>query len=444
MPANLRVKKIGSSWYLIYKNYENVYLLNRTGLDMFLNIMNGIPMQTALFDIADKYKVQVDLVESDYKKFYEAIMLIDKGSSTKLSNTHNRDEQVILRNRVSRNILSAVLELTNGCSFDCLHCYLDKNNTNFQDYERVIWVLDELNKCGCYSILLTGGEPLIHPDFVKIYKYASEVGFKVSVYTNGYFLSNEIVDVFKKYPPSMLAITLYGFDKDSYKAFTKVSDSFDKVSINLQRYGGMGIPIKTRTQLHRLNYHDVGKYKRLAASFGLNFSLRSFVCPPNNDDQYSEKINLNLSPEDIVYYEKQYKDPITESTNDLVQQMKNTTPSQFSSIDWVCGGGITSCLIDCEMKMSPCVQIREPYVKLDESSISNAWLKLGEKLEILLSDKQVKNLANACRECDYKEDCNICVAWILRINEPYMKDFIDEYMCKIAKIRYCGAIINNK
>jgi len=210
-----------------------------------------------------------------------------------------------------------------------------QNNINYQDYARVVWVLDELNEYGCYSILLTEGEPLIHPDFVKIHKYAPEIGFKVTVYTNGYFLSDDIVDMFKKYTPSMLDITLYGFDKESYKAFTKISDSLDNASKNLQKYSDSGIPITTRTQLHRLNYHDIDKYKLLAASFGLNFSLRSFVCSPNNNDQYHEKINLNLPPDDIVNYEKQYKDPVVEGTNHLLQQMKNKHTSQFWCIDWV-------------------------------------------------------------------------------------------------------------
>ena len=120
---------------------------------------------------------------------------------------------------------------------------------------------------------------MIHSDFVKIHKYAPEIGFKVTVYTNGYFLSDDIVDMFKKYISSMLDITLYGFDKESYKAFIKISDFFDNASKNLQNYSDLGIPITTRTNLHRLNYHDIDKYKLLDSSFGLNFSLRSFVCP---------------------------------------------------------------------------------------------------------------------------------------------------------------------
>ena len=178
---------------------------------------------------------------------------------------------------------------------------------------------------------------MIHPDFVKIHKSAPEIGIKVNLYTNVYFLSDDIVDMFKKYTPSMLDITLYGFDKESYKAFTKISDSLDNASKNLQNYSDLGITMKTRNQLHRLNYHDIDKYKQLAASFGLNFSLRSFVCSPNNNDQYHEKINLNLPPEDIFYFEKKYKEPVVESTNHLFQQMKNTTTSQF-------------CCIDCDME----------------------------------------------------------------------------------------------
>ena len=214
---------------------------------------------------------------------------------------------------------------------------MDKNNINYQDYDRVVWFLDELNECECYCILLTEGEPLIHPDFVKIHKSAPEIGIKVNLYTNVYFLSDDIVDMFKKYTPSMLDITLYEFDKESYKAFTKISDSLDNASKNLQKYSDSGIPITTRTKLHRVNYHDIDKYKQLAASFGLNFSLRSFVCSPNNNDQYHEKINLNLPPEDIFYFEKKYKEPVVESTNHLFQQMKNTTTSQF-------------CCIDCDME----------------------------------------------------------------------------------------------
>ncbi len=78
------------------------------------------------------------------------------------------------------------------------------------------------------------------------------------------------------------------------------------------------------------------------------------------------------------------------------------------------------------MNMSLCVQIRETQMKLDKLSVNDAKIKLSEKIEILLCDEQVRNIADVCRICSYGEDCNICQAQILRINEPFMKDFADE------------------
>jgi len=47
---------------------------------------------------------------------------------------------------------------------------------------------------------------------------------------------------------------------------------------------------------------------------------------------------------------------------------------------------------------------------LDKLSVNDAKIKLSEKIEILLCDEQVSNIADACRICSYREDCNICQA----------------------------------
>jgi len=49
-------------------------------------------------------------------------------------------------------------------------------------------------------------------------------------------------------------------------------------------------------------------------------------------------------------------------------------------------------------------------MELDKLSVNDAKIKLGEKIEILLCDGQVTNIADVCRICSYREDCNICQA----------------------------------
>jgi hypothetical protein len=49
-------------------------------------------------------------------------------------------------------------------------------------------------------------------------------------------------------------------------------------------------------------------------------------------------------------------------------------------------------------------------MKLDKLSVNDAKIKLSDKIEILLCDGQVTKIADACRICSYREDCNICQA----------------------------------
>jgi len=69
----------------------------------------------------EKYKVQVDMIESDYKVFMKQSNRLIRGIQT--SYQISTIERIrLLRNRINRNMLSTVLELTNVCCFDWLHC----------------------------------------------------------------------------------------------------------------------------------------------------------------------------------------------------------------------------------------------------------------------------------------------------------------------------------
>ena len=55
-------------------------------------------------------------------------------------------------------------------------------------------ILDEIKDAGCLWLLLTGGEPLLRPDFLEIYQYAKHKGFLLTLFTNGTLLTPHIAD----------------------------------------------------------------------------------------------------------------------------------------------------------------------------------------------------------------------------------------------------------
>jgi len=85
-------------------------------------------------------------------------------------------------------IQSGGLEITERCNLNCLHCYKgDIKSPLEMKYEHISYFIDQFIKYGANEIVITGGEPLCHPDINKIIqdiaiKY-SNIGFVIT--TNG-------------------------------------------------------------------------------------------------------------------------------------------------------------------------------------------------------------------------------------------------------------------
>ena len=78
--------------------------------------------------------------------------------------------------------------ITQACDLHCKHCY-DRSDRPPFTYDRAVTVLDDL-KAFCRSrnvqgaISFTGGNPLLHPDFIAIYREAAERGFGLAILGN--------------------------------------------------------------------------------------------------------------------------------------------------------------------------------------------------------------------------------------------------------------------
>jgi hypothetical protein len=66
------------------------------------------------------------------------------------------------------------IELTYRCGYKCIHCYCKKAPKTELGF--VFWkgILDQLQKEQCLELTFTGGDPVLHKNFTKIYSYAWE------------------------------------------------------------------------------------------------------------------------------------------------------------------------------------------------------------------------------------------------------------------------------
>ena len=126
-------------------------------------------------------------------------------------------ERSLLQKARQKHIpVTGALELLPLCNMNCDMCYvrLSRSEMERQGRLRTVeeWVrlAEQMQKAGTVFLLLTGGEPLLFPDFKTLYRRLRNLGMILTINTNGTLLEEAWADFFATYPPRRINITLYG------------------------------------------------------------------------------------------------------------------------------------------------------------------------------------------------------------------------------------------
>jgi len=161
-----------------------------------------------------------------------------------------------------RKLTSFDLEITSRCNNNCRHCYInlpaDDKDAKAKEltFDEIDRISDEAVKLGALWCLLTGGEPLLRRDFSEIYMMLKKKGLLLSVFTSACLINKKHIDLFKKYPPRELEVTVYGITERTYEAVTRVKGSFKKFRKGLKLLIDNGIKVRLKTMALRSNIHE--------------------------------------------------------------------------------------------------------------------------------------------------------------------------------------------
>ena len=151
-----------------------------------------------------------------------------------------KNEKAIIYGEVGKFYPKSILiELTNKCNFSCSFCYKNALNKGVFISDKNIEYVYDIIKEKVPSILLTGGEPTLHPHIEKYIMKFADVA-KVNINTNGsrlFELNPEIVLLLNH-----VQISLYGTNNDEYMKITKIEKGFDKVSKSVKLLKTLMVP----------------------------------------------------------------------------------------------------------------------------------------------------------------------------------------------------------
>jgi radical SAM protein with 4Fe4S-binding SPASM domain len=154
-----------------------------------------------------------------------------------------------------------VWNITRRCNLRCIHCYSDSDAREYPGeltLEQCRAVLDDLAQFGAPGVLLSGGEPLIHPRFFDLASYARSKGLRLTLSTNGTLIDRAAAQRLKELGFAYVGISLDGIGA-THDRFRGRQGAFEKTVTAFRHCKAVGQKVGLRLTLSAHNVADLDR-----------------------------------------------------------------------------------------------------------------------------------------------------------------------------------------
>jgi MoaA/NifB/PqqE/SkfB family radical SAM enzyme len=287
-------------------------------------------------------------------------------------------ESIIAKTWRENILFSAMMELTYRCDLDCFFCFNDLDLKGRPlSTEQYLQVVRDLAAMQVMNLILTGGEPLAHPDFFTIGRTARELGFVVRVKSNGYALRGALAQRLKQeVDPFVIEISLHGGCAATHDRQTRVPGSFERLMENLPELGRLGLRLKLNAVLTRWNEDEVEDMFELADALSLPLAINPTVSPKDDGDQSPLDIAPSLAGRAHLFRlltERSEQAASRDHASVRGEGNRQDDIGVLAAVGKNCGAGVSGVTIDPYGNVLPCVQWRRPLGNLHSQSIRDIW-----------------------------------------------------------------------
>ncbi|MDL2266512.1 12,18-didecarboxysiroheme deacetylase [Desulfovibrio sp. OttesenSCG-928-G15] len=154
-----------------------------------------------------------------------------------------------------------VWNMTRRCNLKCVHCYahaLEEQGEDDISTTQAKALIDDLAAYGAPVMLFSGGEPLVRKDLPELASYATSVGMRAVISTNGTLITKEKARELKAVNLSYVGISLDG-GEEVHDKFRKVPGSFKKAIQGIENCQEAGLKVGLRFTINKRNQGEVPK-----------------------------------------------------------------------------------------------------------------------------------------------------------------------------------------
>lgn len=303
--------------------------------------------------------------------------------------------------------LTAQLEITDYCNHRCVHCYnLDSEVQNRPSRkvsdETVLACAQKLIDNQIFSVIVTGGEPLIKKELTKkVILLLKENHTKVALNTNLTLADDDFIQFLKKQKVGVLTSCPSG-EESSFAKLVGI-DNYKLFESKIKKLVDAGVRFTVNMVVTKDNLHEV----RLTAEKMKAIGCRSFAATPMGLNVEYPRLDLLLSVEDVrkVIADLLWIEENLKMRVDILEALpkcvfpEDVLRGKHSFLNRKCQAGRTVIAVSCNGDVRPCAHNPYSYGNLLEEDLRDIWQQMSEW-------RSAKYVPGECNDCSWLNRCN--------------------------------------
>jgi MoaA/NifB/PqqE/SkfB family radical SAM enzyme len=331
--------------------------------------------------------------------------------------------------------LEGALDLTYRCNNSCRHCWvsppspeeLKKPELSFEEIRRIV---EDARTLGCRVWSLSGGEPMLRPDFEDILELVIARGRGYAVNTNGTLITPGIARRLRA--PGVKMIALYGPTAAIHDDITRNPGSFEAALRGLARLKEAGARFVVQIVPLRRNYPYLKDMIALAESWSPHWKLGAswiFLSASGDPRRNREIAAERLSPEEAAALDFSPGDETIGVEDPPCRPRTEAAAPGMTAA--ACFARRREFHVDPYGGMSFCGKIKDPALRVDlrTAPFREAWeTELPRRVE---DYRPRETPGRGCAGCLLSAACDWCAAYAY-LEERKAGDKVD-YLCAVAE-----------
>jgi len=300
--------------------------------------------------------------------------------------------------------------ITRECNLACRHCYRDAGEKEAGELtlDEGLSLIDEIAALGFKLLILSGGEPLLRGDILKLIEQAVIKGLRTVIGTNGTLITPEMAEALKGAGLARAGISIDSPSQSAHDAFRRHEGAFQKTLKGIDACRRAGLQFQIHTTVREHNFHEIEAITDFAIEQGAAAHHVFFLVPTGRASFMKKELLNARSHEELLkrMLMKQQKIPI---------ELKPTCAPTFMRIARQMGLDLrftrgclaarSYCVITPRGEVHPC-----PYLPLSAGNVKATGFSSLWKEATLLNELRKDTLEGKCGTCTHQDICGGCRA----------------------------------